>query len=494
MNLSMKKCIKLLIILILILSLCLLITACLKNGDEDYGLNPKSPVTITIWHYYNGAQKTSFDELVKEFNETVGREKGIAVEAFSQGSVNNLIDTLRNSALKRVGSDKMPDLFAGYVDIAKELDGLGLLASFDEYFSAEELSKFVDSYINEGRFDKNKSLKILPIAKSTELLMINKTDWDKFCFATGESELKLSTWEGLAEIAEKYYNYSGGKAFFGRDAIANYILVGSYQLGHELFTVENDKVLIDLNKEALKKIWDNFYLPFVKGYYGKYGKFSSDDAKTGDIIAFVGSSSSATYFPTNVILEDETEYPIELLVLPLPNFRGSRKIAVQQGAGFAMIKNTKAKEYAATVFLKWLTDDEKNSLFSFDASYMPVKINANDYDYITNILEVNNEESEINVKKTLKVSLEQVNRYELYTSKAINNGVQVRRLLEESLLDKAIEDKKNIEIELGIIGQANTIKMEALSKNESIILRYSDISFEKWYTELERQLKNLIKD
>ena len=125
---------------------------------------------------------------------------------------------------------------------------------------------------------------------------------------------------------------------------------------------------------------------------------------------------------------------------------------------------------------------------------MPVKINANDYDYITNILEVNNEESEINVKKTLKVSLEQVNRYELYTSKAINNGVQVRRLLEESLLDKAIEDKKNIEIELGIIGQANTIKMEALSKNESIILRYSDISFEKWYTELERQLKNLIKD
>ena len=79
MNLSMKKCIKLLIILILILSLCLLITACLKNGDEDYGLNPKSPVTITIWHYYNGAQKTSFDELVKEFNETVGREKGIAV-------------------------------------------------------------------------------------------------------------------------------------------------------------------------------------------------------------------------------------------------------------------------------------------------------------------------------------------------------------------------------------------------------------------------------
>ena len=188
---TMKKAITLKGILIILL-LCMLFTACSENVNQEYGLNPKSPLTITVWHYYNGAQKIAFDNLVKEFNETIGREKGIAIEVFSQGSINNLIDMVKNAALKRVGAEKMPDLFASYVDTAKELDDIGLLASFDEYFNDEELSSFVDSYIDEGRFDENKSLKIIPIVKSTEVLMINKTDWDKFCKATGESEIKLS--------------------------------------------------------------------------------------------------------------------------------------------------------------------------------------------------------------------------------------------------------------------------------------------------------------
>lgn len=479
-------------ILILVFLLCILLTACSENSNQEYGLNPKSPVTITVWHYFNGAQKTAFDNLVKEFNETTGRERGIAIEVLSQGSVNNLIDMIKNAALKRVGSDKMPDLFASYVDTAKEIDDMGLLSSFDEYFSNEELSGFVDSYVEEGRFDKNKSLKIIPIIKSTEVLMVNKTEWDKFCEATGESETKLSTWEGVAEISKKYYDYSGGKAFFSRDAMANYILVGSYQLGHELFKIKNEIVTIDLNKEVMKKIWNHFYIPFVSGHFEKYGKFASDDAKTGDIIAFVGSSSGSIYFPTTVILEDEREYPIELLTLPLPNFRGSRKIAVQQGAGFVMTKSTKIKEYAGTLFLKWLTEDERNAQFSFDTSYLPVKTKANNYYFMTERSKSKDLETDVNVKKTLEVSLEQVSKYELYTSKAINNGIQVRRFLENSLLERAIVDKKKIEKELGIEGKEASFKKDVMNNSESIVLTYSDNSFEDWYEKLENELNNLI--
>jgi multiple sugar transport system substrate-binding protein len=480
-------------IFVLVLILCILLSACSKSANKEYGLNPKSPVMLTVWHYYNGAQKTAFDNLVKEFNETTGREKGVAVEVFSQGSVNNLIDMIKNAALKKVGSDKMPDLFASYVDTAKELDDMGLLSAFDEYFSNEEISNFVDSYIEEGMFDKNKSLKIIPIVKSTEVLMINKTEWDKFCEATGDSKIKLSTWEGVAEVSKKYYDYSGGKAFFGRDAMANYILVGSYQLGHELFKIENGVVTIDLNKEAMKKIWNNFYIPFVSGHFEKYGKFASDDAKTGDIIAFVGSSSGSMYFPTTVVLEDEREYPIELLALPLPNFRGARKIAVQQGAGFVMTKSTKIKEYAGTLFLKWLTEDERNAQFSFDTSYIPVKTKASNYNFMIERSKSKDLETDVNVKKTLEVSLEQVSNYELYTSKAINNGIKIRRFLEISLLEKAIEDKKKIEIELGIEGKATNLKKDVMNNSESIVLTYSETSFENWYGELEKELNNLIQ-
>ncbi len=124
---------------------------------------------------------------------------------------------------------------------------------------------------------------------------------------------------------------------------------------------------------------------------------------------------------------------------------------------------------------------------------MPVKTNANDYDFITKILKDKNIEPEINVKKTLEVSLKQVNNYELYTSKAIKNGTQARKLLEDSLLKRAIEDKKKIEEELASIKKkGEDIKEGIVNDAESIILRYSDISFESWYKGLEKELSYLV--
>ncbi len=67
------------------------LSACRKKDKKDDNLLDKdSPVTITVWHYYNGIQQTQFDEMVKEFNNTVGSEQGIIVEAFSKNSVGEL--------------------------------------------------------------------------------------------------------------------------------------------------------------------------------------------------------------------------------------------------------------------------------------------------------------------------------------------------------------------------------------------------------------------
>ena len=50
-------------------------------------------------------------------------------------------------------------------------------------------------------------------------------------------------------------------------------------------------------------------------YFGAYGSFRSDDVKTGDILAYTGSTTSAMYFPDQVEL-DSGAYPIDYLVLP----------------------------------------------------------------------------------------------------------------------------------------------------------------------------------
>ena len=163
-------------------------------------------------------------------------------------------------------------------------------------------------------------------------MVLNKTDWDKFESETG-TKPDFSTWESIAAIAEKYYNWTDlktpepddGKAFFGRDAMANYMLIGAKQLGVELVQVENEEVTYNLDKDVLRRLWDNYYVPYIKGYYASIGRFRSDDAKTGDIIALVGSTSGASYFPTEVKKNDGSSYPIEAAVYPLPVFEGAKR-------------------------------------------------------------------------------------------------------------------------------------------------------------------------
>ena len=75
-----------------------------KQENYDRLLDPNKPITLEIWTYYNGTQKAAFDGLVTEFNETVGAEKGIVVEAYSQGNVNDLIQKVEESAEKKVGA------------------------------------------------------------------------------------------------------------------------------------------------------------------------------------------------------------------------------------------------------------------------------------------------------------------------------------------------------------------------------------------------------
>lgn len=186
-----------------------------KETYDDGGvLDLENPVTLTIWHYYNGAYQAAFDKLVEEFNNSAGKDLGIYAE-------------------------EMPDLFSAYTDSALGLQKDGLLTDLNQYFTAEELDKYVDAYVQEGEFAGDGGLYVFPVAKSTEITMMNKTDWDKFAEETGAILDDLSTVEGIAKVAEQYYDWTDaqtpdmpddGKAFYGRDSMSNYFLIGMKQM------------------------------------------------------------------------------------------------------------------------------------------------------------------------------------------------------------------------------------------------------------------------
>ena len=237
-------------------------------------LDPKDPVSLTVWHYYNGSQQMAFDALVEEFNDTVGREKGIYVQSYSQGSVGDLETAVRDAINGKVGADAMPDIFSSYADTAYEVEQAGALADLSSYLSQEELDRYVDSYIEEGRIAADGTLRIFPTAKSTEIMMLNKTDWEPFAAATGTALEDLRTIEGVVEAAQAYYEWTDdltpdipedGKALYGRDSMANYFIIGMKQLGVEIFQVENGELTLNVPKEELRRLWENYYVPMVKG-------------------------------------------------------------------------------------------------------------------------------------------------------------------------------------------------------------------------------------
>lgn len=423
-----------------------------EKENYDKLLDPNKPVTLEIWTYYNGTQKAAFDELVTEFNDTVGAEKGIVVEAYSQGNVNDLITKVEEAAEKKVGAGEIPDIFAAYADTAYKVDKLGLVASIDKYMSKEELASYRDEYLNEGQIGEDGSLKIFPIAKSTELMMLNKTDWDRFAEACGVTLDELKTLEGVTKTARTYYEWTDsltpqpndGKAFFGRDAMANYMIIGSRQLGQEIFAVEGNQVTLNLDRDVFKKLWDNYYVPYIRGYFTAQGRFRSDDAKTGDLIALVGSSSGAAYFPKEVAVSDVESYPIESIVAPAPMFEQGEKIAVQQGAGMVVTASDTQHEYASVLFLKWFTEERRNIQFSLASGYLPVKKAANDFETIKKVIENNAELDSAEMIDVVEVAEKQLSEVQLYTTKAFEGGSDARSLLDTSMQDLAKADREQV--------------------------------------------------
>ena len=474
---------KKLIVLCLVLTMAAALTGC-GAKDAKSPLSAKNPVTIEVWNYYNGDQLTAFDNLVKEFNESVGKEKGIIVKGSSQGSVNDLETNVLAAIRGEVGAAEVPNIFMAYADTAYTADQMGGIVDLKPYLTEEEIALYIESYIKEGDFSGDGEIKIFPMAKSTEILVLNKTDWDVFASETGAKYEDIATMEGLVKTAQSYYEWTDaktpdidgdGKALFGRDAMANYMLIGSMQLGTEIFQVSDGKMTLNYDKTTVKKLWDNYYIPFVKGYFAATGRFRSDDIKTGNIIAYVGSSSSASFFPDIVSQNDQENYPIEMDALPSPRFTNGEAYTVQQGAGMIVTEGSEAEIYASVEFLKWFTADEQNILFSVQSGYMPVTKNANNKTAILN----SGAEISQKMEKTLPVAVDMVNENRPYTTKAFEDGTKARNILEYSMSDLAAQDR--------------AIVVERLASGESFedaIAEFcTDDYFDAWYAQTLEQLQ-----
>lgn len=442
-------------LLIIIPMLMFALSSC---GSQLPRLNRDKPVRINIWHHYLGEQKVSFDNLVAEFNSTIGADSGITVKAFSMDNTGDIHSKLLASANREPGSSDFPEMATAYPSTAYTLYNMGKLIPLDKYMTEEEFSGYIPSFIEEGRLTEDSGCVIFPIAKSTETLYINYTFYkqflDEYNRANPSKQLNeemLKTFEGILETAAAYYEWTDaktpdipndGKALYGCDAASNYAVISYKQLGSDFFIVNKDNSgEIDLNDPAMNKVWNSYVVPMIKGHYGAYSFYRSEDTQTGDLLMYTGSTAGASFFPKAVSFPDNTKYDIELKVLPFPSYENGKKITVQQGAGAIIAKSTPEKEYASVVFLKWLTAPERNVNFVLKTGYLPVTNEAIRM-LQQKLPEYKSGDINENVVKVLECTLEMMNTHEFYTYKPFRASDDIRYSFEDTLISFAGNARK----------------------------------------------------
>lgn len=407
--------------------ICIL-SVILFNGCNSEKLDPKKPVTLTMWHNYGGQMQSVMDELIDEFNSTIGRKKGIIISVTSISASKDIQEKLFMIAAGDPGAPDMPDLVTAYPKTALILWKQGLLAPLDDKLTKKELDAYLPEFIEEGRLTDGK-LYVFPIAKSTEVLFVNQTLFDRFSAATGVELDSLTTFEGIAEAALKYYEWtdsltpnqaSDGKTFFTADSWFNLAQIGMAQLGGEFIYPDH----LNTTSELYKPIWNFSVLPALGGAYAVTDSYSSELSKTGEVVCSIGSTAGILFYGDSITYPDNTTEAVTYTVLPYPTFKDGAKLALQRGGGICVRRTTPKKEQAAVLFLKWFTQPEQNMRFVSSTGYLPVTKEAFENNIKQEITTAKNH----NLKKLLEAA---AHMYREYTFLVPPNYEQLDRLSKE---------------------------------------------------------------
>lgn len=367
MKSKVKKIFSLFIVIVMTLAIPFSFFACSKSGTL---LDPKKPTTLTMWHVYGEQVNSPMNEIIEQFNSTVGKDKGIIINVTLMSNASQIGKKLKDAQTGKAGSKEMPDLFFCHSSDARGL-GANNLLNWNDYFSTSELDKFVPDFLSDGVVDDN--LVVFPVSKSTYMLFIAGGVFDRFAADKDVSLSDLETWKGFFSVAEKYYEWSGGKPFCAIDYLIRIAELCAISDGENISYKDG---WYDGDNPALLKAYDMFATSIAKGHIVVSDLYSNTQVMTGQTCCGIGSSASVLYYNDEITYPDNTSEAMKLKVLPMPQQTGKQKVATQSGVGLCAYKTTDRKAEAATVFARWFTEEQRNVDFVLSTGYMPVKTGA----------------------------------------------------------------------------------------------------------------------
>ena len=342
-------------------------------GGSKTLLSPKDPTMLSIWHVYGEQADSPMNRLLTEFNDTVGREKGILLNVTNMTNSAAIGGQLQDAKAGKPGALDLPDLFSAHSSDAKAL-GIETLVDWNDWFTAEEMAAYVPGFVQDGIIEGRQV--VFPVSKSTQLVFLNGSQYARFAADTRAQLSTLATWDGFFAMAAAYRQWSQGKPFCALDYPLRLVELNALEQGSGALYKDS---WYDLTNEAFRASWMEFARALVQGDILVSDLYSNTQVMTGETLAGLGSSAAILYYNDVVTYPDNTTEPTDLLLAPLPHAAGTATpLMPQAGVGLCAFKTTDQKAEAAAVFLRWLTEQQRNLEFAADTGYMPVSSAAFD--------------------------------------------------------------------------------------------------------------------
>ena len=165
--------------------------AAANNSKASTGEN--GTIELKYWYCWTDKIKENNEERVQEFNDSIGKDKGIHVTAEYQGSYDDL-----NSKLKTAfTANEEPDVSVMVVNSTQAFADGGMIQKIDDLIDSSDVSDFWPGLMENCKV--NGDIYGVPYLRSTPVLYYNKTLFKK---AGLDPETAPATWDDMVKASD----------------------------------------------------------------------------------------------------------------------------------------------------------------------------------------------------------------------------------------------------------------------------------------------------
>jgi sn-glycerol 3-phosphate transport system substrate-binding protein len=321
----------------------------------------QAPIELAYWYANAGVVQQTNESLVKTFNETVGKTKGIHVTPTFQGGYADIQQKVQASTI----AGNPPDVYAIEVSVTALFAQSDMLEQLDPYIARDsmDLKDFQQGLMGNGTRVNGKYY-ALPFMASNLVLYLNTT----LLKSAGLDPAGPKTWDELASYCKTIKEKTGA---YGMTLSSNAWLMEALMLTSGSSILSDDGSSANFNtKEALNAIKffgnlkDQGYIRILSA------------AETPKLISDMQNQKCAMWFYTSAGITTfmgmgkTAGFGVNVAYIPKLASYGT----ANGGANLVMSKkSSKQEKDAAWEFMKWMTAAEQAAFTSSRTGYLPIR-------------------------------------------------------------------------------------------------------------------------